>query len=204
VATQGAASAPWASATSGSVQYPGYGWDFNVPSSPISGSNLTDARGGANLGASDWSYTFTATQDGQFTIDYSVTPNGNPFGLWGWQINCNCSNAGGPSLDAYDPTATGTFVGDIYAGGTYTVTLDGNPNVEFPFQAGNYSGSMDGLFSWSTTGDVAPIAGQLNVVANSSIGPAAPAVPEPAAWALMIGGFGLAGVALRRRRIVIA
>ncbi len=25
-------------------------------------------------------------------------------------------------------------------------------------------------------------------------------VPEPAAWALMIGGFGLAGVALRRRR----
>ncbi|MFN9846857.1 MAG: PEPxxWA-CTERM sorting domain-containing protein, partial [Alphaproteobacteria bacterium] len=28
------------------------------------------------------------------------------------------------------------------------------------------------------------------------------AVPEPAAWALMIGGFGLAGAALRRRRAV--
>ena len=28
----------------------------------------------------------------------------------------------------------------------------------------------------------------------------APAVPEPAAWALMIVGAGLAGVALRRRR----
>ncbi len=27
----------------------------------------------------------------------------------------------------------------------------------------------------------------------------APAVPEPASWALMIGGFGLAGAALRRR-----
>ena len=26
------------------------------------------------------------------------------------------------------------------------------------------------------------------------------AVPEPATWALMIGGFGLAGAALRRRR----
>ena len=28
-------------------------------------------------------------------------------------------------------------------------------------------------------------------------------VPEPAAWALMIGGFGLAGVALRRRRAAV-
>jgi hypothetical protein len=30
------------------------------------------------------------------------------------------------------------------------------------------------------------------------------AVPEPAAWALMIGGFGLTGAALRRRRTAVA
>ena len=29
-------------------------------------------------------------------------------------------------------------------------------------------------------------------------------VPEPASWALMIGGFGLAGAGLRRRRTVAA
>ena len=31
-----------------------------------------------------------------------------------------------------------------------------------------------------------------------------PAVPEPATWAMMIGGFGLAGAALRRRRAAAA
>lgn len=31
-----------------------------------------------------------------------------------------------------------------------------------------------------------------------------PPVPEPSTWALMIGGFGLAGAALRRRRAVVA
>ncbi|TAJ71552.1 MAG: PEP-CTERM sorting domain-containing protein [Phenylobacterium sp.] len=31
-----------------------------------------------------------------------------------------------------------------------------------------------------------------------------PAVPEPATWALMIAGFGLAGASLRRRRALIA
>ncbi|WP_254602811.1 PEPxxWA-CTERM sorting domain-containing protein [Sphingomonas bacterium] len=33
---------------------------------------------------------------------------------------------------------------------------------------------------------------------------AEPAVPEPATWAMMIGGFGLAGAALRRRRTSVA
>lgn len=38
---------------------------------------------------------------------------------------------------------------------------------------------------------------------NSGYTPA-PGVPEPASWALMIGGFGLAGVALRHRRRTLA
>ena len=32
----------------------------------------------------------------------------------------------------------------------------------------------------------------------------APSVPEPESWALMISGFGLAGVVLRRRRALVA
>jgi hypothetical protein len=40
-------------------------------------------------------------------------------------------------------------------------------------------------------------------LAVTSIRPAG-GVPEPAAWALMIGGFGLAGAALRRQRRLVA
>jgi microcystin-dependent protein len=39
---------------------------------------------------------------------------------------------------------------------------------------------------------------------SHSLADVSPGVPEPASWALMIGGFGLAGVALRRRRAAAA
>ena len=37
--------------------------------------------------------------------------------------------------------------------------------------------------------------------ASLTVTPAGGAIPEPASWALMIGGFGLAGSAMRRRRV---
>lgn len=39
------------------------------------------------------------------------------------------------------------------------------------------------------------------VIGLEAVGYNLPAVPEPAAWALMIAGFGLTGTALRRRRV---
>jgi hypothetical protein len=48
----------------------------------------------------------------------------------------------------------------------------------------------------------APIGGGGQFVFSSGV--FAGGVPEPATWALMIGGFGLAGAALRRRRSVVA
>jgi len=43
-----------------------------------------------------------------------------------------------------------------------------------------------------------------NAVLYSTGAPPPPGVPEPATWALMIGGFGMVGATLRRRRAVVA
>jgi len=63
------------------------------------------------------------------------------------------------------------------------------------FTGFNYSVAGDTLtLTWVGTGDPG------DFQADFSFG----AVPEPATWALMIAGFGLAGVSLRRRRAVAA
>ncbi|WP_425229872.1 PEPxxWA-CTERM sorting domain-containing protein [Sphingomonas sp.] len=49
----------------------------------------------------------------------------------------------------------------------------------------------------NVAGDVLPLTGSITAV------PAVGAVPEPASWAMMIAGFGLAGFALRRRQKVV-
>ncbi|GAA0487365.1 hypothetical protein GCM10009096_32800 [Parasphingorhabdus litoris] len=74
----------------------------------------------------------------------------------------------------------------------------GNPNVNYISVALR---GLEGADSFNVMGD------RLNVNFRASdpgdyirVLTAAPAVPEPATWAMMIGGFGLVGGALRRRR----
>ena len=180
ITTTGVAAATWASADAGSVRFTGYGWDFEVfdPANSGDGSNLTENRGGE-----DWDYTFTATGNGLFTMNYAVAAHDNPFGLWGWSIDWSGPGGGLPVSDPFDPTTSGVFTRALVAGQTYTIGLNGNPNVSFGGISGSDIGSMDGAFDWT--------------ISTTS-------VPEPALWALMIGGFGLVGMTLRRRRDAFA
>jgi hypothetical protein len=73
----------------------------------------------------------------------------------------------------------------------------------------NFSGIADELVLYSSGG---PSEFYVDNIVSGAYNPDLPAssvttfgaVPEPASWALMIGGFGMAGAALRRRRTAVA
>ena len=64
-------------------------------------------------------------------------------------------------------------------------------------QAGAQATGCQGIFSFDGTHPTAAVQDALFRVISRQVAPNA--IPEPATWALMIGGFGLAGAALRRR-----
>lgn len=116
----------------------------------------------------------------------------------------------------FDFSATGA--GSVNVGsGPANITLSGGTTQTrtSPFELGIFTGV--GTILGSPTVDPASITLSSGFVTGQSLvskatsfritytyDPVAAPVPEPASWALMIAGFGLAGVALRRRRIRIA
>ncbi|NLS25163.1 hypothetical protein S2M10_01260 [Sphingomonas sp. S2M10] len=83
------------------------------------------------------------------------------------------------------PTA-GSFGSDAYTGGDFVYS---NAGQSLAAVAGNPWDDSNGAF-----GDV-QFKADFSVGATNGAG-----VPEPAAWAMLIGGFGIAGGALRQRR----
>ena len=97
------------------------------------------------------------------------------------------------------------YIGSIgfFAGATQVANYNdgtaflGHKNVG----AGEVFGINLHLITSDTAFQVADTPWATQIVVNA-IGGTGAAVPEPASWALMIGGFGMAGAALRRRRAV--
>jgi hypothetical protein len=89
------------------------------------------------------------------------------------------------------------------AGLSYTIDLASLFGVDPVFvgftAATGANWSAQDIVNWTFNDSYDPIT--TSPTETVPAGPSAPgAVPEPASWALMIGGFGLAGAAMRRRR----
>jgi len=132
---------------------------------------------------------FDYTQYG-FLADWSVTTTaGSSQPGFTYTPQTTFPAASGPTFYDVEPDYFGalhlTFTGDL------TVATANNPLV------GGIGGpSYECVSSFSCV--FGPVDGHSRFI-TSGFASAATGAPEPAAWALMIGGFGLAGAALRRR-----
>jgi hypothetical protein len=118
------ASASWTDAGHGQVHISDTGWDLN--SNPEMFVAL-DTANAPNLPV--WSYTFAATSNGTFSMDYNVFATGQKFGLGG--ITIRWSGPGGDLslFNPIDPTASGTFTRALTSGTNYTVSIEVQSNV---------------------------------------------------------------------------
>jgi opacity protein-like surface antigen len=163
-----------------------------------------------------------AAQASVVTIDFDAMTSGSPVGAFysgvgvtmsGFTVTNGFGASSPPNL-AYDSGGTAeidttfgftalSFTSGFFMPGTVEVYSGAGGTGTL---LGSLSGLLGNPFAFS------PFSIPLSGVAHSVVvsGPAGmlgfddlrftTGVPEPATWALMIGGFGLAGVALRRRR----
>jgi len=102
------------------------------------------------------------------------------------------------SYNAFDPFNIGAdFFNDNYSANG---VVENSARLNFPFVMG---GSFDpnANDTYKVTLSVTGLNGGTQSFSSlAQVGSGAAAVPEPASWALMLGGFGLVGGAMRRRK----
>ena len=143
-----------------------------------------------------------ASLDGQNWYEDDFTLNLN-----GTDILKGTFNLGGGGADAVYFAPIGSSINNVSGNGTAVTWAGGHVNIATPLSllAGlntlsfNYTALGAGHAGFQGTGDEAWGVEQVLVTSRGAGG-----VPEPAAWALMIVGFGTAGSMLRRARRQLA
>ncbi|MBS0504151.1 MAG: PEPxxWA-CTERM sorting domain-containing protein [Proteobacteria bacterium] len=118
-----------------------------------------------------------------------------------YTVNFAATNALSFVLGSLDTYNTVTL---LYEDGTSQSYAGGQIINDLSFPSGNQiSGETNGVVTYTVTSG--PLLTGLTFSSSSdsfefdNLAVAAAAVPEPAAWALLIGGFGLVGMSARRR-----
>jgi hypothetical protein len=178
-------------------------------------SSQNDTNGFGNFATIYDNFTLlTAATVNGVTFDGEYFNPPEPGAITAFTVSIYDDNAGQPgaalSTQTIGGNANETFVGsfagfpnfsyslslaDVALGaGQYWVSFV--PTLDFPPQWGNVAGSGgDGVSYQDFFGARSPLDSDVAFSIQGTSG-----APEPAGWALMIGGFGLAGAALRRRR----
>ena len=103
------------------------------------------------------------------------------------------SNVGGLYSDAYAQTSVGSYLSDYLANGDYAT-----PFTYTPVGTDSYLSTVHfNIFDFNTNTQIVNV--YLNLGVGSITSMVVGEVPEPASWALMLGGFGMVGGAMRRR-----
>jgi len=164
-----------------------YNWDaqFSDPTGPKSASmDLVTSDTLNSIGGYDI-LSASGTIDGAAVLGLKLNPTQPNFSADGVFIYNNVIYPTGAPIDPYG------FVVNT-AGGEFNFGYDGN-------QSGGFFAILaDGSTHVNSHGDVVP--NYRVTVGSGSLA----AVPEPASWAMMLAGFGLAGAAMRRRRAVVS
>ncbi len=127
-----------------------------------------------------------------YFVDASSRIKGiNHFVLW------NEESSGIGVFDLYYGAAPGALTDLVLAG----ITPTDNPLVDYLPDVYEFSKRPNtGWWTLVMDGCPQPIVGSYPACAVGEVAWGGPSVPEPATWAMMLGGFGLVGFAARRRR----
>jgi hypothetical protein len=103
----------------------------------------------------NWGFEFTATESGNFTLDYDITATGNLVGLLGFNLYGiyspqYASENDGQGYLSTGINSSGEFVAPVVAGQTYTLGLGEESN--YGGSGLGTSGSVDADFSWTLPG----------------------------------------------------
>ncbi len=159
-----------------------------APSQAATFNNFSTATGTGGFGN-------TNTANGSFSDTFNFTVAA-PGGILATYVQ-NLSSTQLGDIDFLTAVLSGpSFASPVSYSFTATPFV-GNPdgNEQGTYSFGNLAAGVYTLVVSGSAGNIASYTGDFTVSA---------AVPEPATWALMIGGMGLAGGALRRRRSVAA
>ena len=166
----GALTAPGVTASNGAVVGPGYEVD-SVDGHGANGHSFFDINGAGGV-----TFTFSAAVLGKLPTDVGI--------VW--------TDGDGPNryFTAYDQNSVS--LGTIIDSSPELFSTGGDGDFEnYRFFGATNAGGISSIFIANDNGGIE--------VDHLQFGALGSSVPEPATWALMIAGMGLAGMALRRR-----